>query len=77
MSTTTTKPTPEGSALYILSATAQAIHDLGRVPAGHLYARCFMQYLSAAEFDTMIGLIVETGLVRRVNDELIWQGSTN
>jgi len=58
-------------------AIAQAIHDLGSVPEGHLYAR-LMDKLDLSQFTALIDCIVNTGLVKRSPSHLLtWEGSAS
>lgn len=61
------------AAVAALTEITRAIHDLGEVPAGHLYAVLCGQ-MSLAQFDHAIGIIVNTGLVARNGDLLRWVG---
>lgn len=56
------------------AAIGEAIRDLGRVPAGHLYAH-LMGKLTLDQFDGLVGALVQAKLVERTRDhELIWIG---
>ena len=61
--------------LMILKAFADAIRELGEVPAGALYATAAMQRMDLTAFEKMIDTLVGTGLVaRRANHMLVWVG---
>jgi hypothetical protein len=64
----------ETKAIQVVAAIATAVRDLKSVPAGHLYASV-MGHMSLAEFEKVVGYIVETGLVRRDGSHLLtWVG---
>ena len=54
-------------------ALAQAIHDLGSVPSGHLYARV-MGSISLPTYQMMIAQLEKTKLVKNENHLLTWIG---
>jgi hypothetical protein len=63
--------------LATVMAVADAIRELGRVPAGHLYAHLMGHGITKAGFDSIIGLLTReadgvTPLVRREGHELVW-----
>lgn len=56
-------------------ALAEAIQDLGQVPAGHLYAGV-MSHMSLEEFEWAIDRLVFTKLVSRAGTHLLtWIGA--
>ena len=57
----------------IIKAVADAICDLKRVPSGHLYTRV-MNALDIHQYQRVIEIIKDAGLIRIENDELIWIG---
>jgi hypothetical protein len=61
------------AALGMAKAIADAIRELGSVPAGELYARV-MGYMSHESFEGIVGSLVKTGLVTRANHVLTWVG---
>lgn len=63
-----------GHAFKVTVAVAEAIRDLGSVPAGHAYAH-LMGHMSLEVFNAIIDLLVRNGLVRRdPNHLLTWIG---
>jgi hypothetical protein len=63
------------AAVAVLRATADAIRDLGSVPAGHLYAMAYADKCSAQKFNELVDVLVRAGLVRReASHMLIWIG---
>jgi hypothetical protein len=61
-------------ALEIVKAVAEALRELGEVPAGTLYA-ALMSKLSHAEFEQIIGIIHGAGLIERDDSHLLrWIG---
>lgn len=62
------------AALHVARAIADAIRELGEVPAGHLYAQVMAQ-MSLGTFEQIVGLLVDAGLVRRAPSHLlVWVG---
>lgn len=59
------------AAINAIKALADAIKELGEVPAGHLYA-AVMGSMSLANFDKAIGFLVSGGVVARNGDLLTW-----
>lgn len=60
--------------IEVVRAMADAVRDAGTIPAGTLYA-AFMQYGSLEAFERVIGLLVESGVVKRDPSGLLhWQG---
>jgi len=71
-----TKKMKAKAALITLQAVADAIRELGEVPAGHLYG-AVMGHLSFEQFQKVVGLLVKAGLVRREpGDLLVWSEMT-
>ncbi len=56
-----------------VQAVIELVQEERRVPEGLVFA-AFMGDLSADNFESMLQQIVRTGLVRRVNHELVWVG---
>lgn len=56
-----------------LQAVAEAIRDLGQVPSGHLYARLNAHGMELAEYEKIIGLLVNAKVVEKRGDLLIWK----
>ena len=52
-------------------AIAEAIRSLGTVPSGHLYARV-MGKLSLDQYNQIIGILKQQGLVSETHYELKW-----
>ena len=62
------------AAMAIVHALAEAIRELGQVPAGHLYANV-MGKLTHGQFEQAIGILVRAGVVRREPSHLlVWTG---
>ncbi len=61
------------SAFDKVAALAEAIHSLGRVPSGHLYAQV-MGVMSLAEYESCIRALKGAKLVSESNHELTWIG---
>ena len=59
--------------LDAIRALADTIRHLKRVPSGVLYAR-LMGSMDLRQYESMIRLLKDSGLVREVNHELIWIG---
>ncbi len=61
--------------LEIIKAVADAIRELGRVPSGHLYARLAASGCTFENYEKIISIIKNTGLVRETpGHELVWIG---
>lgn len=62
------------AAVGIAMAMAEAIRDLGQVPAGHLYAMVCSK-VTLQQFDSLIAVLARSGLVRReASHLLVWTG---
>lgn len=61
------------AAMAMTQAVAETIKTLGSVPSGHLYAR-LMGHMSLQTYESLIGLIKKSGLVKEENNLLIWVG---
>jgi hypothetical protein len=61
------------AALVVMGAVADAIRELGRVPAGHLYA-VLSGRMSLTTFEALVGRLLDAGLIRREGFELVWCG---
>ena len=64
------------AALLVTKVIADAIRELGAVPSGHLYV-WVMNYLSLEQFNRVIDLLKDAGLVTETAHELRWVGPTN
>lgn len=72
MNTQETKQQVNGAVL-MTAAIADAIRELGTVPAGVLYAN-LMSVVSIQQFDAIIRMLVKAELVSNVAHELKWIG---
>ena len=61
------------AALGILRAVADTICELGEVPSGHLYAH-LMSKLSLEQYEQVIGVLKQAGLITESNHLLTWVG---
>jgi hypothetical protein len=61
------------AALGILGAVADTIRELGEVPSGHLYAH-LMSKLSLEQYEQVIGVLKQAGLITESNHLLTWVG---
>ena len=61
------------AALGILKAVADAIRELGEIPSGHLYAH-LMSKLSLEQYEQVIGVLKQAGLITESNHLLTWVG---
>ena len=57
--------------LDAIRALADTIREVKRVPSGVLYGR-LMGSMDLRQYESMIRLLKDSGLVREVNYELIW-----
>ena len=76
---TMNKPTADElkSGFQALKAIADAIRELGEVPAGHLYAN-LQGHLTIGNFEKAIGILKNAGLVRESNAHLLtWMEPVN
>jgi len=62
------------AAIEILKAVAETIHDLGRVPSGHLYAQ-LMNFISLDQYNQIINMLKKAKLIEEKFHELIWIGN--
>jgi hypothetical protein len=76
MTITNTNPAQIKAALQITAAVAEAIRELGSVPSGHLYAQLCGK-LSLQQYESIIHLLKNTGLVSESFHELTWIGTAN
>ncbi len=60
--------------IRVLKAVAQAIHDAGSIPAGHLYAMLMTKGCTMEGFDLIVGYLTGTTLVENRGDLLVWVG---
>jgi hypothetical protein len=64
------------AAIQVIVAVADAIRELGSVPAGHMYAQLSGR-MSLDTFNGIIGKLVDAKLVRREPSHLlVWIGPT-
>ena len=68
-----TTPNDVKAALGILRAVADTIRELGEVPSGHLYAH-LMSKLSLEQYEQVIGVLKQAGLITESNHLLTWVG---
>lgn len=69
-----TTPEQTKSALSLVTAVGDAIHDLGSVPSGHLYAR-LMGHLTLSQYQSIIDLLKRAELVKEDGMHLLtWIG---
>jgi hypothetical protein len=61
------------TAIRIVSALAEAIRDLGQVPAGHLYASV-MGTFNLDQYNQAIGVLIKAKLVEDRHHLLLWIG---
>jgi hypothetical protein len=59
--------------MRIVFALSETIRELGRVPAGHLYA-VGMASMTLEQYNAAISQLEGAGLVKQDNHELIWIG---
>ena len=60
------------TAIEIVRAVAETIREAKRVPAGTLYASLMTQGCTLQQYEQIEGLLLRSGVVRKANDELIW-----
>lgn len=61
------------AALAIVLAIAGTIKELGSVPSGHLY-NSVMHRMSLDNYNAVIGLIEQAGMIRIQNHLITWVG---
>jgi len=61
------------AAVELVYAVAEAIRSLGSVPSGHLYSR-LMGHITLDEYNHIIGVLKNTGLVTESAFVLTWTG---
>jgi hypothetical protein len=72
--TATPTRTEVNAAIETIKAIADTIRELGQVPAGTLYAH-LMSRMSLEQFEKIIGVLVNAGLVRRDQTHMLhWVG---
>lgn len=59
--------------IEVVRATGEIIRELKQVPSGHLYAS-MMGHLSLDDYNIVIGVLKDAGLVVEKNYLLIWVG---
>lgn len=62
-----------GAMLNRIIAIGDAIHKLGQIPEGHMYAR-IMGQMTVDEFNVITEILIEQKLIKRENNVLIWIG---
>lgn len=62
--------------LRAVAALAEAIRELGSVPAGELYAAVMPAGVSLEAFEQMVGILERAELVRSAGHVLHWIGQT-
>ena len=67
----TVTPDQIKASLGVLKAIADAIKELKEVPSGELYARV-MNTLSLEEYNTVIGILKQAGVITESNYLLKW-----
>jgi len=73
MNTSTITKQQASEAFAVVAAVAEAIRELGEVPAGTLYGH-LMGKMDFQAFTKVIGIIEGAGLVMRRGDLLVWKG---
>ena len=58
--------------IEIVRSVAETIREAKRVPAGTIYAALMTQGCTMQQYDQIEGLLLRSGVVRKANDELIW-----
>jgi hypothetical protein len=61
------------AAVTAVAALAEAIHQLGTIPSGHLYAQV-MSYLTIEAYNRIIEILKGADLVAEENHVLRWVG---
>ena len=62
------------AAINATLAVAEAIRELGEVPAGHLYAG-LISVMDLTQFDSLIAILCRAGVVERTSSHLLkWIG---
>lgn len=56
-----------------IAAIAEAIRDLGEIPAGHLYGR-LAGMLTIGDFERIIAILERTKLIEKHGHLLVWTG---
>jgi len=62
------------ASINLVRTVADIIKELGEVPSGHLYAQLMPYNISLQAYETIIRVILSTGLVQQKNHLLIWIG---
>ena len=73
--TTKTVQTQAVAAIQMVSALAEAIRSVERIPSGHLYAQV-MGSMSLENYQQAIGFLKRAGLVTETAHMLTWSGPT-
>jgi predicted transcriptional regulator len=58
----------------IILAIAETIRELKRIPSGHLYANLMRANIDLSTYESIIGILKNSGIVKEENFELIWVG---
>ena len=56
----------------ILRSVAETIREAKRVSAGTVYTALMTQGCTMQQYEQIEGLLLRSGVVRKANDELIW-----
>ena len=68
------KATKQKAAIGMIKAIADTIRELGEAPAGTMYA-AVMQYIGLTDFECIVGILVNAGLVERDSSHMLrWVG---
>lgn len=73
MTTNTVTREQLAAGMQLVRAVAEAVRECGRAPEGTLYA-ALMGRMDLQAFNSMVAMLVRTGLVRKEGHELIWSG---
>ena len=60
------------AAIEIMRSVAETIREAKRIPAGTIYATLMTQGCTLQQYEQIEGLLLRSGVVRKANDELIW-----
>ena len=59
-------------AVKVIQAVAETIREVGSCPAGMVYAALMTKGCSLPAFEKIIDVLVNSGVVKRNNNMLIW-----
>ena len=62
------------AAFSIVAAVSTMLHEIKRIPNGHLYAAMMEKGCSLETYEGIIRTIKNAGLIKIENDEIIWIG---